>query len=120
MGQSDPTFKRLQIILVLFIFVLCFDAGQAFLLNDSSSYESLTGSTGTQLPTDEPEESAGLNIGFVFDFIGFFFGGFLFKLPLLAGWMIVFLLPMYLIVMLSFWYLVIDFIKDITFLGSHL
>ena len=122
MGQNDPGLKRLQIILVLFIFILCFNGLQAIFLHDSSDYEDLTGSTETGVIDESPTATSNpLDwLGIAFNFIGFFFGGFLLTLPTLSVWINVILLPIYLITLLAFWYLVIDFIKDITVLGSHL
>ena len=72
--------------------------------------------------TDIPEKSSNPvdYLGLAFNMIGFFFGGFVFTLPTLPFWMATFTGIIYIIMLLGFWGLVIDFLKDITILGTHI
>lgn len=51
-------------------------------------------------------------------FFSFFFGGFLLKSMTLPLFMSIIITPIYIILLIAFWYLIIDFIKDIEILGS--
>lgn len=108
--------------------ILAFNVCQAVLLNNPDPYNELMG-TQDDIMTESPDEiPTGLlgapdilgMIGLVFNFIGFFFGGFIFTLPTLPVWMALFTGVVYFILLLGFWGLVIDFIKDITIVGSHI
>ena len=111
MSKDDPSFKRLGTILFLFVVVLLISLCQAVLLRDTDTYDTLTGS-----------ETEGLNVtGSLVDVIGFFFGGFLLKASaVLPEYMMLFIIPIYLILIGVFWYLVLDFLKDVEIFGSSI
>jgi hypothetical protein len=58
--------------------------------------------------------------GVVLDIVGFFFGAFFIKIATLPVAMTVIIVPVYIILLLVFWYIVLDFIKDIEILGSSI
>lgn len=83
---------------------------QAVLLRDTEAYDVITG-----------EETQSLNVvGTAMDIIGFFFGGFILKVMALPFFMSLIIIPIYLIYLVVFWYLILDFIKDIEILGSSI
>lgn len=110
MSKDDPSFKRLGTILFLFVVVLLISLCQAVLMRDTEAYDAMTGS-----------ETQGLNVtGSLIDIIGFFFGGFLLKILVLPEFMVLIITPIYLMLIGVFWYLVLDFLKDIEILGSSI
>ena len=121
MSADDPTFKRLGTILFLFVFILVFNILSTIYLNSSEGYEYLS-DTGIYSKEELPDESIIPTdwIGLVFGFIGFFFGFFLINVPDLPIYMTVFITPVYILTLITFWYIVIDFIKDINILGTSL
>lgn len=179
MGQTDPSMKRLGVILTVFVFVFCFNLLMFVFLEYEEPYT--TGYTGsdksniitanimndlvTVLDADElcqevenetvcdPISSFGFfnkyqwyltmyawkiykttptvvdalefaetdTGGTVLNFMSFFVGGYLITTaPDVEAWINVFVIPIYIFTLIVFWYLVVDYLKDITIVGSHL
>jgi len=99
-----------------------FNVLQLVFLNLDEPYGGVTniGSYERTSGLDDPSGDVMGGFGLVANFVGFFFGGFLFTIPSLPLYMTVIITPIYLLLLIAFWYLVIDFIKDTTILGSHL
>jgi len=126
MSSDDPQLKRMSVMIVLIIFVLFFNLLQAVMLNIDDPYNEMLEKGKTYSATDEPTENPAVLpsfdfFGFIWSFLTFFTGGFIFttltELPL---WMSPILIPIYIILLIGFWFLIIDYIKDINILGSSL
>jgi len=127
MGQTDPSLARMKTILALFVFVFIFNTIAFVFLELDEPYKKVTDESKYESGLDSADYPKGSItdiisiIATIFKFISFFFGGFLvFTAPTLPFVMAAIITPIYLITIITFWYLVIDFIKDISILGSHL
>jgi len=97
---------RLGVILFLFTIVLLISICQAVLLKDPDAYDDIT---------DAAQDLSIFDT--ILDIVGFFFGAFLIQVMSFPAYMIVIITPIYLILLAVFWYLVLDFIKDIEIFG---
>ena len=123
MGQTDPGLVRLKFVLIMFVFVLIFNVMVMVFLDNDAPYDKVADTTkyeGDEYPDSSVTDIIG-TINTVFKFVAFFFGGFLiFNVPGLPFYITVFVVPIYIFSLIAFWYMVVDYIKDITILGSHL
>ena len=111
--MADTNLKRLGMIVTIFIFLLFVYSCKAVLLQDSTDYDELTGDIQSQ--TSEGEKSVDMwgALGLIGDFVGFFFGLMFFQIGAMAWYFSIFLVPLYAIMLLGFWGLVISFILDV-------
>lgn len=113
MSKGDSNLKRMKAILVIFIFLLFIYSCKAILLNDTSDYENLT----KDIESESEENTKNLDpIGAILtigDFLGFFFGLMFFQIGHLSWYLNIFLVPLYSIMLIAFWILILDYIFDI-------
>jgi len=108
MAEKDPNFKRLGTILFLFIIVLLINVAQAVLLNAPDQY-------------NEQVSQEFSSWDMVLSFLTFFIGGFVItSLNTFPMWMSAIILPIYSLLMITFWYLIYDFASDISILGTSI
>ncbi len=125
MSGDDPSLKRLGVTVVLLIYVLAMNASQAVLLNINDGYNDIMDNNSLNI-NNPVSSSSDINIdvfGLLGSFFGYFFGGFLLTLStpgLFPGWMATILGVIYLITLFAFWLIIIDYIKDISILGTNL
>lgn len=126
MSSDDPNLKRLNVILILFAFIFTIGICQAILLTDTDPYDAMGTKMGNVQNVDPPSLSItglGQMLSFVGDFLAFMFGLFP-VIALLSGsipaWMLVIITPIYYFVQITFWYLVITYLKDIEIFGSSI
>lgn len=112
MSKGDPSLTRLGYILAIFVFMIFLFACKSVLLNDSSDYEVIT-DTKAENTIGDSTPSVWDAITVIGDFVGFFFGLFLFQMPSLAWYFNIILVPIYVIMLMGFWGLILDFIFDI-------
>lgn len=116
--------KRLKVILTLLGIMLILAVVSSVLLNSDLSHENVVGDLeigddtgyGATDPSDISLDPIGLISDILLFFVGFKALAFLELPAIMAG----IILPIYILIVATFWYLVLDFIKDITVLGSHI
>lgn len=110
MSQDDPNFKRLSTIIIMFVFMIMISAcSTVFLQGNEGLYDNTIGET--------------KNIG-AFDVmvnvLGFFIGVFIVDIIDFPPLFYFIMMPIYLIGLITFWYLVLDFLKDIEIFGTSI
>ena len=113
MSKGDSNLKRLGAIISIFCFLLFLYSCKSVLLNDSSDYEALTGDIETQTANQDKDISPWSAIATIGDFLGFFFGLMFFQIGTLSWYFNIFLVPLYSIMLIGFWGLILDYIFDI-------
>lgn len=114
MGVFDPNYKRLALILIMFIYLTCMYTAEAVLLfaenpidikGEPSSDFDIDGETESSVRIETEEQGADL-----FSIIAFL----TFVQPeLLPAWMLLFLAPITTVTLIVFLYLIIDITYDI-------
>ena len=113
MSKGDGNLKRLGAIVTIFCFLLFLYSCKAILMNDASDYESLTGDIEEQTTDKDKSLSPWDAIATIGDFLGFFFGLMFFQIGTLSWYFNIFLIPLYSILLVGFWGLILDYIFDI-------
>lgn len=118
MSSGDPNLTRLGAFLLLFILMLFLYASKSVLLDNSDDYEQMT----KNAETNAKKTNFGILevFGMIIDFILFFFGFAFFSIPNMSWYLTVFFIPIYSVMLIAFWYLMIDIIKDFIDSGSSI
>jgi len=112
MGTSDPNYKRYGILLIIVVFMLFLFACKSILLHDTEEYESFTSNIVTE--AEAKQDMSILDaISTVFGFFGFLVGLFFFEMPNIAWYLNIFLVPIYVILLFTFWYMVADIVYQV-------
>lgn len=109
MGHGER-YKRLGLIIVLFMLILFLYGAQYIFTGDGGKYESQSSISTNSMPDKAPGILDGLFA--VLGFVGFLFGGLVLSAPEFPVYLSVFIYPLYFIVLISFWYMIIDWIMD--------
>ena len=129
MGQTDPSMARLKIILTILGIMLILSVMTSFLLDTETNYDDVVETfEGDDLATSDIDYSKGGDeqdvsldpIGLIYDIAAFFIGIKALTFLELPAYMSAIVIPIYILLIATFWYLVLDFLKDITVLGSHI
>lgn len=111
--MADANLKKLGAILSIFVFLLFLYSCKAVLLQDSSDYEMLTDDIQSQTTEGDKDIDIWDTLGIIGDFIGFFFGLMFFQMGAIAWYFNIFLIPLYAIMLLGFWGIIVSYILDI-------
>jgi hypothetical protein len=126
MSSDDPNLKRMGVVLMLIIYVFTFNVIQAVMLNVEEPYNEMlvqgqeySGGIDTITISENPSILPSIDIfGFLFSFCTFFFGGFIVAIETFPLWMSLIMMPIYIFMLIGFWFIIIDYVKDISILGS--
>ena len=114
MSQHDPNYKRLGLIVMLFVLLLFIFACQKVFTGDGS-YDEMTGNleSKTNVAGERVDIVSSFNfVGFILEFFGFFFG-FMFITFNLSPVFAIIILPIYTVLLVVFWLLIIDIFTDV-------
>jgi len=92
---------------MLFLF-----ACKSVLLHDTSEYETLTSDIETEAESKQNMSILDA-IGTIFGFFGFLVGMFFFEMPDIAWYLNLFLIPLYIFLLFTFWYMVADVVYQV-------
>lgn len=116
--------KRLKVILTLLGIMLILAVVSSVLLDTDLSHENVVDDLDigddTGYGSTDADDISLDPIGLIADILLFFVGFKVLAFLELPDVMTAVILPIYILLIATFWYLVLDFIKDITILGSHL
>lgn len=114
MSQHDPNYKRFGLIMMLFVLLLFIFACQKVFTGEGD-YDDVTSrmSGETNTAGGKVDLISSFNfISFILEFIGFFFGFMFINFNLSIGFAII-ILPIYTVLLLAFWLLIIDIFTDV-------